>query len=297
MARLSVVVPRRPRPSARGAGVPLLALAATLLVVAPASAHPFLRGGGEVPVDSLATVTLELAHGCGSEVDGTGEDTLEVALEVPSWLRVVTVAEHPTYRHAVEVVDGRDAVVTWTAHGTAEPAPAFELDVVATGTAGETRHLAVFQACEDGAHRWIGTPEAPADDPAINVRLTAADPARPAPPATPEDGTPDAPAPDAEASDEVAGGDGADLATGGASTGAAPDGASEPSSDDEPADPEVTGGATVTAATDGEVDGGDGALAVPGWAGLVVAAVGGGVVLVLWRARRHRGDVDPGAPA
>ena len=161
-------------------------VAALLLSVArPAVAHPFLRGGGEVPVDSLATVTLDLAHGCGSEATGAGQDTLEVALEVPDWLRVVSVADHPGYAHDLEVDQGRIAVVTWTAAAAREPAPAFDLDVVASGTPGETRHLAVFQSCADAVYRWIGTPDAPADDPAVNVRLVASDPDRPAPPPAP----------------------------------------------------------------------------------------------------------------
>ena len=168
----------------------LIALAGLLLATTlPATAHPFVRDGGEIPVDSLATITLDLAHGCGTEADGAGADTLEVALEVPQWLRIVEVAEHPGYDHDLEVEDGRVVVVTWLDDGGAEPAPTFDLDVVASGSAGETRYLAVFQGCAQQSYRWIGTPDAPADDPAIRVQLTAADPDRPAPP----EGEPDAP--------------------------------------------------------------------------------------------------------
>lgn len=178
---------RRCRTDVRLPAAVVTLLAAVLMVVfaVPAAAHPFILGGGEIPVDSLATITLDLAHGCGSEGSGTGQDSLEVALEVPEWLRVVEVADHPGYRHDVEVAQGRIVVVTWRADGGPSPAPAFELDVVASGPAGESRHLAVFQACVDSSHRWIGTPDAPADDPAIDVRLVAADPERPAPPAAP----------------------------------------------------------------------------------------------------------------
>jgi hypothetical protein len=55
----------------RIAYVAVLTAALTLLVVAPASAHPYIHGG-ELPVDSLATVTLDLAHGCDSEEEGAG---------------------------------------------------------------------------------------------------------------------------------------------------------------------------------------------------------------------------------
>ena len=164
--------------------VTVLSVVMTLLLVTAltAAAHPFVRGGGEVPVDSLASITLDLAHGCGSEAAGAGADTLEVALEVPEWLWIVEVADHPGYRHDLEVEDGNVEVVTWLEDGGAEPAPAFELDVVASGTAGETRYLAVFQGCAEESYRWIGTPEVPADDPAIRVQLVAADPDRPPPP-------------------------------------------------------------------------------------------------------------------
>ena len=183
----------------------LTAVVGLLLVTAlPAVAHPFVRGGGEVPVDSLASITLDLAHGCGTEDAGVGADTLEVALEVPEWLRIVEVADHPGYDHDLEVEDGRVLAVTWLAAGGAEPAPTLDLDVVASGSAGETRYLAVFQGCAEQSYRWIGTPDAPADDPAIRVQLVEADPDRPAPP---EDPDPVGEADDAatgEASDEGA---------------------------------------------------------------------------------------------
>jgi len=96
MPRPPVAAPAPASPAVlRRAVLAILVLAATVLAGSPAGAHPFLRDGGEVPVDSLATVTLDLAHGCGSEAEGTGEDTLEVALEVPPWLRVVAVADQP----------------------------------------------------------------------------------------------------------------------------------------------------------------------------------------------------------
>ncbi len=173
----------RPHPRRRPTAVVVTGLLAWLLLpAAVAGAHPFVAGGGELPVDSLARITLQIAHGCGAEGDGEGADTREVALEVPDWLRVVEVAGHDGYDHDVEVSDGRTAVVTWRDAGEPEPAPAFELAVVADSEAGETRYLRVFQGCDDTSYRWIGTPDDPADDPAIRVELTAADPDRPAPP-------------------------------------------------------------------------------------------------------------------
>jgi hypothetical protein len=278
MTRPPPVGPWRARPHAPGtAGLVLLVVTMTLFVATPAAAHPFLRGGGEVPVDSAATITLDLAHGCGSEADGTGADTLEVALEVPSWLRVLTVAEHPAYRYELEVAEGRVAVVAWTAARTAEPAPAFALDVVATGTVGEARHLAVFQGCGDRSHRWIGTPQEPADDPAVNVLLTAPDPSRPAPPE--DEGRNDQPP------DEPTG---ADDAEGDPAAGSAPD---TDARDDAPAstDPEGATGATdVADAQDDQRAGGDGPLSSPVGVGLLVAAVLAAGLGALALARRGR---------
>lgn len=280
------------------AAVGLLLLTVTVLIASPAAAHPFVRGGGEVPVDSSVTIILDLAHGCGSEADGTGQDTLEVALEVPSWLRVLAVAEHPAYRHDLEVTGGRIAVVTWNAVGTAEPAPAFEVDVVATGTAGQARHLGVFQGCADRSHRWIGTPEAPAEDPAVNLRLTAADPARPAPPEPPTEQAP--PAPDDGADADPAGDGSPGSGAGGSGPGLADLDAADPdaTSDQDGATAEET--TPLVAGVQGDQgtggDDGDGWPVGLGGSGLLVAVIVAGLVVLAW-SRRGRGDRAPRMPS
>jgi uncharacterized protein YcnI len=170
----------RPRPVA----LLVTAVAVVLLAVvgaAPADAHPFVRGG-EMPVDSVATITLAMAHGCGTEDAGGGDPTLEVALEVPDAMRIVEVADDEAYEHDLEAGDdGRIEVVTWSAAGEGEPAPDLDLDVVVTGDVGEELYLPVFQGCEGFAYRWVGTPDEPADDPAVGVILIDADPDAPAP--------------------------------------------------------------------------------------------------------------------
>lgn len=280
MPSLPPAAPRRSPPSGPGAVVlATVVFAVTLLVATPARAHPFVQGGGEVPVDSAATIALDLAHGCGSETDGIGQDTLEVALEVPSWLRVLEVAEHPAYRHDLEVAEGRVAVVTWSVVGTAEPAPAFELDVVATGTVGQARYLAVFQGCEDRSHRWIGTPEEPADDPAISVRLTAADPDRPAPP----EGTPETPG----TPTELPAGAAPDESVGDGGTDADP-GSADPEVPSDEAAIGDDGSTSVTGTPGGDGDTGDGRS----WLALLVAVIVVGGLVVLVRAGRGRGHAD-----
>jgi uncharacterized protein YcnI len=159
---------------------PLLAL----LVASPALAHPFVAGGARVPVQSLATITLDLAHGCGVEGPGSGPDTDEVALEVPGWLRIVEVPAPAGWAVSLEDA-GQDQVVVWSAAGASEPAPRFALDVVVDGEAGETRYLRVSQRCGDVVERWVGTPDAPAEQPAVRLLLVPADPSRPAPPLPP----------------------------------------------------------------------------------------------------------------
>jgi hypothetical protein len=285
-----VTMTRHPAPPAatrrrRGVAAVVLGALLSLSVALPAAAHPFLRGGGEVPVDSLATVTLDLAHGCGSEATGAGQDTLEVALEVPDWLRVVAVADHPGYVHDLEVDQGRIVVVAWEAAAAPEPAPTFDLDVVASGTPGETRHLAVFQGCADAAYRWIGTPDAPADDPAINVRLVAADPDRPAPPPEPIDDSD--PGGDAEIDPDPEGG--------GDEPGSETDGTIGDGDDvEDAADPigADDGAGTAEAAPAGASPDGDdaGPWRVLVWAGGVLALLAAAGVLFLVVPARRRAD-------
>jgi uncharacterized protein YcnI len=160
----------------------LLAVVATILVAVPAGAHPFVRGG-EAPVDSVAAITLAMGHGCGTEDRGGGEPTLEVALEVPDEMRVVSVTEDAAYEHHLATdADGRVEVVTWTATGDGEPAPDLDLEAVFTGEVRDEVYLRVFQGCDGFAYRWIGTPDDPADDPAVRATLVDPDPESPAPP-------------------------------------------------------------------------------------------------------------------
>ncbi|MFA9431643.1 hypothetical protein [Egicoccus sp. AB-alg2] len=256
------------------------ALGATLLLAAPASAHPFVRGG-EVPVDSLATITLAMAHGCGGDGGGEEEPTLEVALEVPEWLRVVEVADTEGYTAEVETAaDGTVDAVVWTADGEGELAPDLDLDVVASGEEGDERYLAVFQGCENASYRWVGTPDEPAEDPAIGVTLTAADPDSPPPP---EEEVP--------AADEDGPEDPVDTVV--------EDPADEPgdSADDEPAPDQTTAESesddttTDEAAAPGEQAADEGGVSVA----LIVLLVLVAVVAALVAARRRGGASTPGA--
>jgi uncharacterized protein YcnI len=170
-----------------------LALAFVVLLAWPAAAHPFFRGG-DAPVDSLATLTLAMAHGCGSETAGGGEPTTDVSMEVPEWMRVVEVPPEEGYVIDVERDDdGTPIVITWTAEVASEPAPDFDVDVVVSGQPGDERYVRVFQACDDFVYRWVGTPDEPADEPAVRLTLSAADPDSPPPPEPEPEAEPEPP--------------------------------------------------------------------------------------------------------
>ena len=162
----------------RGTRVVVIAIAMLVLMPTTGWAHPFVRGG-EAPVDSLAELTLAMAHGCGTEQAGGGDPTLEVAMEAPEGVRIVG-AEAPA-GWSVEFEDGPPDVVIWTAGEARDPAPELMFQAVFSGEPGDEVYLKVFQGCEDFSYRWVGTPDEPASDPAIRVRLIEADPSAPPP--------------------------------------------------------------------------------------------------------------------
>lgn len=177
-------------------------LAFLLLAVLPtaAGAHPFVTDGATVAADSLTTMTLAMGHGCGDEDQGGGEPTLEVALEVADQVSYIEPMDTDTYRADLETDgDGRPSVAVWTAVDVGEAAPQLPMRIVIDGEAGEELHLKVFQSCDGFQYRWVGTPEDPASDPAVEVTLGPPDPDAPPPPAQPDpapaDGEPGTDAP------------------------------------------------------------------------------------------------------
>lgn len=183
---------------------PLIVSAATAtLVVAvalPASAHPFFTDGATAPAGSLTTLTLAMAHGCGTEADAGGDPTLEVSIEVPGAFSYIEAAEADGYEVSTEGDGPVPDVVTWTATDGGIPAPELELDVVVDGDPGDEVYVPVFQGCEGFSYRWIGTPDEPADDPAVRLTLGEPDPEAPDPPAPAEE--PEATTEDPEATTE-----------------------------------------------------------------------------------------------
>ncbi|MEX1162802.1 MAG: DUF1775 domain-containing protein [Nitriliruptor sp.] len=168
------------------------ATALLIVGVVPASAHPFVAGGATAPAGSLTTLTLAMGHGCGTEDDAGGDPTTEVALEIPAAFSYLAADDQDGYTVSTE--GGQDGavpdVVIWTAVDGGVPAPEVTFDVVVDGQLGDEVHLRVFQGCDGFEYRWIGTPDEPAEDPAVLLTLTDADPDAPAPPAPPVDQPP-----------------------------------------------------------------------------------------------------------
>ncbi|MTV27588.1 DUF1775 domain-containing protein [Nitriliruptoraceae bacterium ZYF776] len=175
-----------------------------------ALAHPFIADGASVPAASLTTMTLEMAHGCGDEADGGGDPTLEVAMEVPEEVSYIEPLDTDGYEAGIETdADGRPEVVTWTATDGGVAAPAVPMDLVVDGEEGDELLLKVFQGCEGFEYRWVGTPDEPADDPAVSLTLGPVDPDAPTPP-TDEPAPPPADEGAEESIDEPVSGDAAD---------------------------------------------------------------------------------------
>lgn len=176
--------------------VTLAAATAAVLVgsALPASAHPFFTDGATAPAGSLTTLTLAMAHGCGTETDAGGDPTTQIAVEVPEQVSYLEPGDVDGYTVEVEGEEGAvPEVVVWTATDGGEPAPELTMDLVVDGDAGDEVYVGVFQGCDGFEYRWVGTPDEPAEDPAVRLTLGAPDPDAPPPPAPteavePEDG-------------------------------------------------------------------------------------------------------------
>ncbi|MEX2533552.1 MAG: hypothetical protein WD360_06270 [Nitriliruptoraceae bacterium] len=153
-----------------------------LLVPAVALAHPFVTE--PVPVQSAATLTLDLAHGCvadgGAHSGGDGEPTRQIAVRFPSSMSVRTVSDAGGF--TVEAAQSTGMYDEWTlraADGVDVPAPVIAFAVVVDAKPTDAVWLQVFQGCDTAEHRWIATPDAPDGEPGVQVRLSAADPTAP----------------------------------------------------------------------------------------------------------------------
>jgi hypothetical protein len=162
-----------------------------LLWPAAAFAHPFVPG--EVPVDSAAVLTVDLAHGCvaplGSHQTAAGEATREVAVRFPPEIDVRTVVDSDGFVTATP--SRTDSFDEWTftaPDGVDVDAPVLSFAVVVTASPQDTLWLQVLQICDTYTHRWVATPDEPAGEPGVSVRLTDADAAAPAAGAPPRDG-------------------------------------------------------------------------------------------------------------
>jgi uncharacterized protein YcnI len=140
-----------------------------LALGAPALAHPGFDPN-EVPAGREVDAVLVIAHGCGSEEGGS--PTVEVVAQMPEAVVEVTAEDGDGWD--AEVSDTDPIEVSWTAtdggvDGRFELPP---LTLLLEGRRGDTVYAKVFQGCEEGEYRWIGTPDEPADDPAVSLTIT-----------------------------------------------------------------------------------------------------------------------------
>lgn len=170
------------------------AVCAVVATALPAAAHPAFDPAEDVPRGTPVDLTLRMAHGCGPDETAP---TIEVAARVPDAAFDVVPLPKRGWEAEVEE-EGGTATLVWTlVDGAEEPAPSFELTATLAGDRGQTVYWEVFQSCgEAGEYRWIGTPDDPAEDPAVT--LTLGRQAAPAPPATSPTMAP-SPSPSAEA--------------------------------------------------------------------------------------------------
>ncbi len=272
-------MPRLIRPLRRAA---LLAPVALLVLVLPATAHPFVQG--DAPVDSLAQVTLAMAHGCGTEDAGGGDPTMEIAMEVPETVRVVEVPDVQGYAGETEQdEDGRIEVVTWTATDGGQPAPELRFDAVFSGEPGDEVFLKVFQGCDGFAYRWIGTPDEPADDPAIRVVLTQPDPDSPAP----EPDTAPAPETDPDEGTDTVPDDRTDDPEEAAEPDPADDSTDDGSDSDDAADATTDDADTLDAAAEDPEEGGANVVVIATIALLLIVTI---AAVIGTRSRRRAAD-------
>lgn len=238
-----------------------LATLLVLLSATAAAAHPFITDGATVPAGSLTTMTIAMGHGCGSEGEGGGDPTLEVALQVPDEVSYIEPRDTDGYDSSVETdAGGSPEVVVWTATEEGVAAPAVSMDIVIDGAEGDEVFLKVFQGCDGFEYRWIGTPDEPADQPAVALTLGPTDPGSPPPP-------PAAPEPAAEADNEA--GTEPDQAT------PSPELPDEPSEDTTPSSTEAT--------EQPPAESGDNNLWLVSGAGLIAVA---GIGVLIRRRRR-----------
>lgn len=156
-----------------------------LVVPATALAHPFVSES--VPVQSAATLTLDLAHGCVSDgrahSDRAGEPTRVIGVRFPEAISVRTVTDSAGF--VVEAPQRTDTYDTWTLRapdGVDISAPVIAFAVVIDADVTDPVWLQVFQDCDTASHQWLATPEQQGVEPGVQVPLITADAL--APPAT-----------------------------------------------------------------------------------------------------------------
>lgn len=167
-----------------------MAVATVALASASASAHPAFNPSeiaGGAPVET----SLIVPHGCnpggGMPDDDAASPTVELALELAPAVTTAEPGAVDGWTTSTEIADGR-RVIVWTAAGGATTEPlTLPVSLVVDAGPGTRLHLRAHQVCERGEFRWVGTPDDPAEWPAValDVAATTAEPTDP--PVGPDD--------------------------------------------------------------------------------------------------------------
>lgn len=148
------------------------ALVLLVLTATAALAHPSFNPN-ELPAGEAVDAVLVVPHGCNPEggmpEEGAASPTILFDLQLTD--RVVEFEAHEIEGWSIERIS--DAEVRWTATdgGTTDPIE-FPVTITIDGPVGEQIHLSAFQECEQGAFRWIGTPDDEAEFPAVELTPT-----------------------------------------------------------------------------------------------------------------------------
>lgn len=146
--------------------------AATLLLAAPASAHPAFNPN-TIPAGERHTVSLVIPHGCVAH-DGAPEAGEETSPTVALSVQVPEAGVSFIAPHAVEgwAVSTSANAFTWEDDGGATTDPiTFTVDVELQPDVAEAVWFTVAQDCVEGSTLWIASPTTEGDNPAAVLHV------------------------------------------------------------------------------------------------------------------------------
>ena len=150
--------------ASRRAGALLLGCALTVLLASAAFAHTGIAPD-VIAAGVESELTVFVGHGCfpeGAEDGAEGSPTVEISLQAPEGLQIISAAERTDGWAAA--IDGQ--VITWTG-GTLPDGESgdFVFTALATGAEGDELIVPLYQGCEVGEYQWAEPPAADGSEP------------------------------------------------------------------------------------------------------------------------------------